>query len=548
MARHVTTHDGRAMKVRLFVMALLCFALAAAASATLRLAFGPRPVFIHVRWAPIVDGTLRQGFERRHRLADAEQLEGQTFGYSLLDTSDANVRALVTNPAVEDTTDLDREAFHVLPTALLRPYATQYPRIPGTLTGLTMVALFIGLVAGGLGVVEFARPDTVARWVARRSGIDPIFILIIVTALAPRIYLAATELYIYDEDSSSIPRSQMISFALDNLQLPLRGQNHPALPAYFVKISSLLFGTTPLGYRLFHVLVSLATIALVFFLTRHWYGAVAARWAAALLAFNEYYLTVSARATAHVPYLLFVGGAVYAFGRFLSTQRPGYLYAAGASLGLAFYSKEHSALLVPVFAVTMLLPDHRHWFRRWHLYVAAALYVIIISADLVWNVRASQDIGQATYSDHLQRIGGIGFSPYPLMFFGREAVQWLHTAILGNQLDDHTREYLSMNPALGLILLGAVALTMAMATRAVPVSSRFLLLLFWGVFGFFSLIRPGDPQKNLDPVSWIWVDATLFPTVILAGAALAHVRGAWRTATWTLACGALLYASAQVIG
>ena len=104
--------------------------------------------------------------------------------------------------------------------------------------------------------------------------------------------------------------------------------------------------------------LGLVTIVLVYLLTREWYGETAARWAAALLAFNEYVLTLSARATAHVPHFFFVAVAVFAFGRFLARQRPGYLYAAAAALGLAFYVKEHSALLVPVvFAALLITPN-----------------------------------------------------------------------------------------------------------------------------------------------------------------------------------------------
>ena len=100
-----------------------------------------------------------------------------------------------------------------------------------------------------------------------------------------------------------------------------------------------------LGYRGMHLLLGLVTIVMVYAMTRQWYGTVPARWAAAFMAFNEYYLNVSSRATAHVPNLLFVTAAVYAFSRFLASERPRYLYLAGASMGLAFYCKESTAPL-----------------------------------------------------------------------------------------------------------------------------------------------------------------------------------------------------------
>ena len=388
-------------------------------------------------------------------------------------------------------------------------------------------------------------PDAAAS--PRRAG-DVVFLLIIVLALLLRLHLAATEPYVHDEINTSIPLSQTISFAPDHLQLPLRGQNHGALPAYVVKASSTVFGTTPLGYRLMHVLLGLATIGLVYRAAREWSGPVAARWAAALLGFNEYYLAVSARATAHAPHLFFAAVAVVAFGMFLRAQRPGYLYAAGVSTALAFYCKEHAALLLPMFLLSLLHPAYRRWLRSPHVYLAASLFLVLLAPDLLWNLTTdpetarvsygSADVGQATYSQHLRRIGGVGLSPYPAMFYGRSAVQGLSTLVTGRALADETPEYPSMDPALGAVLLAAVLVTaIRPAGRARPVS--FLLLVFWGLFGFFTFIEKGNPPGRLDPVSWIWVEATMVPAVIVTAVWLSSLTGRFRIATWAL-CGALL--------
>jgi len=384
---------------------------------------------------------------------------------------------------------------------------------------------------------------------------DLAFLLILATALVLRLYLATTAPYIHDEENTSIPLAQKISFVPGHLHLPIRAVNHPALPAYFVKISGILFPRTPLGYRLVHVLVGLVTIVVVFRLTHQWYGPVAARWAAALLAFNEYYLAISARATSQAPYLLFVALAVYAFGRFLRTERAGYLYAAGLSASLAFYCKEHAALLLPVFFLTLLHAKYRHTLRGPHVYLACALFFLVIGPDIAWNLNADpeiarvtygdRDVAQATYGRHLQRIGGIAFSPYPFVFYGRHAVMGLYALITGQALDDNTPEYASMNPALGVLLLGAV-LMMSYRGAVRNHLRRFLLVWFWSVFGLFMLIRPGNPE-GLDPVSWIWADVTLLPAVILAGAWLAGATGKLRTIAWVFSAAALLYAGAWMV-
>jgi len=388
-----------------------------------------------------------------------------------------------------------------------------------------------------------------------RRRTDAVLILILLMALAIRVRLGVTREYIHDEINTAIPLSKTISFAPGHVNLPLRGENHPALPAYVVKGSSTLFGTSRLGYRGMHILLGLLTIAMVYAMTRQWYGLVPARWAAALMAFNEYYLNVSSRATAHVPTLLFVTAAVYAFSRFLATERPRYLYLAGASVGLAFYCKESTALLLPVFALTLLVSKHRHWLLKPQIYLACVIYALVISPDIAWNLRANpgttvtyndRAVGQATYATHLRRIGGLGLSPYPSMFYLRPTVKAVALNLTGSELKDETQEYWSVNVALGVLLLGAVLATTV--RRASPDHLRlFLLVMFWAIFGFFTLIKRGATTGRLDPVSWMWVETTIVPAVVLTGARLVDVSVKWRLPAWSAVTAALVWACMRLL-
>jgi 4-amino-4-deoxy-L-arabinose transferase-like glycosyltransferase len=305
-----------------------------------------------------------------------------------------------------------------------------------------------------------------------------------------------------------------------------------------------------------HILLSLVTIALVYAMTREWYGAGAARWASALMAFNEYYLNVSARSTAHVPNLFFVVAAVYAFSRFVATERARHLYLAGASLGMAFYCKESTALLVPVFGLTLLLTTQRRWLLSPHIYLACATYFLVLSPDIAWNMRANastptvtyndRTVGQATYTTHLRRIGGLGLSPYPSMFYLHTTVSALHYRITGTELKDETAEYWAVNVAIGALLLGAVVATTARPLGAARLRI-FLLVMFWSIFGFFTVIKRGTVTGRLDPVSWIWVEVTLIPAVAMAGVWLARLSGMWRPVLWTAAAAALGAACARLL-
>jgi 4-amino-4-deoxy-L-arabinose transferase-like glycosyltransferase len=370
--------------------------------------------------------------------------------------------------------------------------------------------------------------------------LDSLFVLVLLGALASRLQLAERLPLIHDEENTSIPLSRLISFEAGKRNLPIRAVNHPALPAYFVKLSSTLFGETALGYRTVHVLSSLVTIALVGLLARRAYGSQAALAAAILLAFNEYFLNISARATAHGPYLMFATVALFAFSRFLVSHRRAALYAAGLALGLGFYCKEHVVLLLPIFLGTLLVARERSWLRTPHPYLAALVFAIVIAPDVAWNAAARADVNrvtygqrdapQATYASHLKRIGGVGLSLYPLVFYGHDATMAAYRAATGEEMDDNTPEYLSMNLAFGVVLVASVVFATVRPASGDPLQP-FLLIAFWTVFAVFTLIKRGD-SPGLDPVSWIWVDVTMIPAAVMAGACVTRLRGLSRLGVW----------------
>jgi hypothetical protein len=87
----------------------------------------------------------------------------------------------------------------------------------------------------------------------------------------------------------------------------------------------------------------------------------------------------------------------------------------------------------------------------------------------------------------------------------------------------------------------------AAAWRARDDLQRFLVIQFGFVFVFFSLIEPGNPPGRLDAASWIWVETTMLPAVVLAGARLAELTGRWRRVAWTLAIGLLVWSVVSTI-
>ena len=148
----------------MLAIALLFWMAAGGLYAARRAIFGDRPAAVHVRWAATVTESERQRLEGIYRLTAAQVTEGRTFAYALTDVSGANVRALVLDPAVEDTHEINRTSYRIGFFSPRLAYATGYPAIPRALDALALLCLVLGVawttVRGGLG--------RAARWVGER--------------------------------------------------------------------------------------------------------------------------------------------------------------------------------------------------------------------------------------------------------------------------------------------------------------------------------------------------------------------------------------------
>ncbi|MBI1788001.1 MAG: glycosyltransferase family 39 protein [Acidobacteria bacterium] len=302
-----------------------------------------------------------------------------------------------------------------------------------------------------------------------------------------------------------------------------------------------------MGFRLFSIGTGMLTILLIYRLAREWSGPRAALWSAGLLALNEYHVGISIFAVEKTYYVFFSLLAIYLFWRFLTQPRPKWLFLAALCCGLASLCHEVTVLLVPVFFLTLLLsPTHRAWLLRKEPYLAAVLYAAVLSPDLYWNARhTAASRHEASYRDHLARIGGIGFTRQPFLFYSGDAARQIYTRMGGRPTVKATI-YPAMNVLFGAILMAAITLASIRARRS-DGTSVLLLVLFWTVFLFFVLIRPSRETK-LDPVMWFWVTLTLLPAVLIAGRWLAHLQGRWLLAASTVAGCAGLWSVAAIVG
>ena len=79
----------------------------------LRAVFGDRPAHINVRWSPATTPDVQQRLEQQYHLTYGQRTEGRTFSYDLTDLSRNNIRAMVLDPAVEDTHYIHRTAYRI---------------------------------------------------------------------------------------------------------------------------------------------------------------------------------------------------------------------------------------------------------------------------------------------------------------------------------------------------------------------------------------------------------------------------------------------------
>lgn len=402
------------------------------------------------------------------------------------------------------------------------------------------------------------RPESPETTALRKGGSDRLgrlaLIIIVLVAALLRVWNAATARPLMIERLEYVPAALTISWD----HMPVRIAQHGALPAYFVRLSGLLFGDSDLGFRLSSVIAGTATVVLMYLVARRWWGPLAGLTAAALLAFERYHVRVSARAI-DLPFdLFFVALAIYCVSRFLAADADDarsagrWLIAAGAASALGFLCKEFTALMLPVIFISVLLLKRHRLFRRPALWLSAAVFVLVISPDVhasltttqadrdalfarqqeVWQQRgvsfhdmeAIADGYFMSYADQLSRFRSFGFNPEVLYFYFGDLLD-----SLGIPHGNSFQEFPYMNPWLaGVLWIGVIV---AARRRKDPLTV-FLLTMFVVMLIPFLLVRLGEARGAFptdEQALWYWVDRTMLAAALLTSrlvpAVLRRVQG-----------------------
>ena len=150
---------------------------------------------------------------------------------------------------------------------------------------------------------------------------------------------------------------------------------HPLLVQFVLSLIYRVYFSDLVG-RLFAVAVGLGTVYVTYMIGKTLYGRLAGAMAAAAVAVMPYAVVVSRQLLLDGPMVFFATLTMYMLARFGKSEKPGWLYAAGVSMGLTFLSKETGIVLMgAIFVFLALSPAIRIRFRD--LLLSAFLLIVV---------------------------------------------------------------------------------------------------------------------------------------------------------------------------
>jgi hypothetical protein len=161
--------DPRRTSAWLLLVGIAFTVGAAATYSGLRAAFGDRPAHINVRWSPATTPDVQHRLEQQYHLTYGQRTEGRTFSYDLTDLSQSNIRAMVLDPAVEDTHYIHRTAYRIWRFAPRSRYHDGGEKWGPLLEVSALAFGLIAAIAFALAVGERVLPPRVAARVPLRD-------------------------------------------------------------------------------------------------------------------------------------------------------------------------------------------------------------------------------------------------------------------------------------------------------------------------------------------------------------------------------------------
>lgn len=158
------------------------------------------------------------------------------------------------------------------------------------------------------------------------------------------------------------------------------------LIAYFIRLSTLLFGDTLFALSLVGI-VSAATTSVIIYHTARLFLSKESSYVALLLWLLSPLVTLDIlkQTTYDTPLMLFWSLTIFCTAKFILSNHIRWFYAASISIGLMMLSKYSGIILVLSLFVFLLTTPYRYLFKTIHLYWGLLLIIFLFSPVLLWN-------------------------------------------------------------------------------------------------------------------------------------------------------------------
>ena len=156
--------------------------------------------------------------------------------------------------------------------------------------------------------------------------------------------------------------------------------------AYFIKLSTLLFGETLFALNVVGIASAALTSWIIYKTARLFLCKEASYISTSLWLFAPLVtLDLLKQTTYDTPLMLFWALTLYYSIKFIKYKQIKDLYFTGASIGLMMLSKYSGVVLILSLFIFLLTPSYRYLFKTLHFYLAILLALIIFSPVLLWN-------------------------------------------------------------------------------------------------------------------------------------------------------------------
>lgn len=229
----------------------------------------------------------------------------------------------------------------------------------------------------------------------------------------------------------------------EGFSYPDRHLYAPPLVPWILELTITLFGPTVAGCFGLGILTGTATIAAVWWVTRRWFGPIAALSAATLVAFSGPHIVFSRTALTDVPMGLWFTLSLGFFGESIRQGSRGYAIAAGVAVALAWWTKYNGWLPLAIGMAGMLAwlltarPGGAVAKRSFLCWGIAAVTAIILWSPVWWGLQSKGGYA-AVAANHARYFHGLS--------------GWW------DAFCKQTSDYRRLNQTFSLLLLTAVAI------------------------------------------------------------------------------------------